>query len=109
VGNIKVLISDLRDKVFNKGETISVSALVTASNLLPSKGEVNVIFDDNVKLVLETIYWVKNSKELKKTEFIDIPENMFTDKGLYLGDVPVKNDSDFYGNVLISYNVVKAD
>jgi len=109
INDLSIKIDKLDERVFKKDEKITVHAVVASKNLSPSYGEVNVIFDESVELKFRHISWQKNKCKSRKCE-TPTPyssDNIFSQDGLSLGDIFARDGSDYYGNIVVSYDVVK--
>lgn len=107
--NLKVFINSLHNIDFKKGEKIKVYAKVTADNLKSSEGMVEIVFDENLKLVLEHISWQENNCRSIKCESKINGDvfKIFSKEGLKLKDIPAKDNNDYFGNILVKYKVIK--
>ena len=109
INDLSIKIDKLGGRVFKEDEKITVHAVVASKNLSPSYGEVNVIFDEPVELKFRRISWQKNKCKSRKCE-TPTPyssDNIFSQDGLSLGDIFARDGSDYYGNIVVSYDVVK--
>jgi len=107
---LRVKIDDLSEKFFRKDERMTVNAEVSSKNLKSSYGQVDIIFDEAVKLKLKHISWQKNKCQSRECETPLLEDGMriFSKEGIYLGDLFAKDSSDYFGNVVVSYDVVAA-
>jgi len=108
IKELRIKLTDINNRVFNKGDTIKIFAEVLSKNLQSSKGEVTIKFDDDVLLNLKHVSWQKNScKSINCESTInDSIDNLFNNQGLYLGDIPKKDNNDYYGNLVVQYEVL---
>lgn len=111
INDLNVKIDDLNGKEFKEDEIIVVNAVVSSKNLKSAYGQAKVIFDEPVRLKLRHISWQKNKCQSSKceTEMPKDSKNIFLQKGLLLGDTFAKDNNDYYGNIVVSYDVVKVD
>jgi len=103
--NLKVYIDDLRGKIFKSNEEYIVKAKLTADNLDDAMGEVKIKFVNDVKLVIQDIIWEEGKCQSPScaSPIPDNINNIFSVKGLSLGDIATNDNS--HGNVIVTYIV----
>jgi hypothetical protein len=107
--NLKAKIDNLNGRIFEEDEKIIVKAEVLSDNLDTSSGVVEVVFDENVQLKFHRVSWQKTNCQDTKCESLitDNINNLFSEDGLFLGNVPKDNDKYYNGNLIVEYKVIK--
>ncbi len=100
--NMKIHMENLNNKVFHAGDTVTFSSWVKADNLSKSTGYTKITFDKDVKLKLFYTSHQKNTCKSRSCEE-GSANSVFNSSGFNAGNIPVRNNSDYYGNVVIVY------
>ena len=109
--NLKVYLDDITNKVYEYNEELIVKARLTANNLSDSTGKVKIKFDEKVKLVFKSISWQKWPCRAVSCEssLKDNINHLFSKEGLSIGNILKTDDTHYSGNIVVIYDVVKAE
>ncbi len=107
--NVKFLMTNLNNKVFDAGSSKIVSGTVSSTNRTNKSGSVKVNFTEKVKLELYNVSWQKWPCQSVGCETA-LPDNYtkVLTSGLNIGTVK-GDDSHYAGNLVVSFKVTKVD
>ncbi|MFW0871410.1 MAG: hypothetical protein ACKKL4_03080 [Patescibacteria group bacterium] len=108
--DMKFSLENLNGRTYKAGESETVTGKITASNLSPAYGSVQVHFTDNVRLDLYNVSWQKYpcSSVGCEESLVDSYAKVLTSSGMSIGNVSGGN-SHYTGNVIVSFKVSEYD
>ena len=101
--NMKAKIDNLNGKTFKSGDSLTVRSRSWSDNLSTSNGSVTLHFTDDVKLTLINTSTQRNWCQSLTCQEGTAPNAVFS--GQNVGNFPVKDNSNYFGNVTITYKI----